>query len=61
MEAGAELNKAVDSGQTPLYMAAGRGHEAVVRVLIEAGANASYLLAAEHAAIVKSRVDASAV
>jgi|TARA_B110000459_G_C16470241_1_gene429368 ankyrin repeat protein len=51
----------VDSGQTPLYMAAGRGHEAVVRVLIEAGADASYLLAAEHAAIVKSRVDASAV
>ena len=39
IEAGADVNKAMDDGATPLYVAAQEGHEAVVRALIEAGAD----------------------
>ena len=39
IEAGADVNKAMDNGATPLYMAAQIGHEAVVRALIEFGAD----------------------
>ena len=39
IEAGADVNKAMDNGATPLYMAAQNGHEAVVRALIEFGAD----------------------
>ena len=39
IEAGADVNKADDDGETPLYMAAWNGHEAVVKALIEAGAD----------------------
>ena len=33
------VNTAKDDGATPLYIASGQGHEAVVRVLIELGAD----------------------
>jgi cytohesin len=39
IEAGADVNKAADDGRTPLFMAARKGHEAVVRELIELGAD----------------------
>jgi hypothetical protein len=39
IEAGADVNKARDTGETPLFIAAQFGHEAVVRVPIELGAN----------------------
>ena len=39
LEAGADVNKADDSGVTPLCMAAQNGNETVVRALIEAGAD----------------------
>ena len=35
---GRDINMAWDNGATPLYIAAQKGHETVVRVLIEAGA-----------------------
>ena len=39
IEAGADVMKARDDGVTALFMAAQKGHEAVVRALIEAGAD----------------------
>lgn len=39
MEAGADVNKATNSGSTPLLVAAWGGNEAVVRALMEAGAD----------------------
>jgi ankyrin repeat protein len=36
---GAHVNKATDDGVTPLFIAAQNGHEAVVRALIELGAD----------------------
>ena len=39
IEAGADVNKAMNDGATPLFMAAQWGHEAVVRALIEASAD----------------------
>lgn len=38
IKAGADVNKAGDNGRMPLFIATGKGHEAVVRALIEAGA-----------------------
>ena len=39
LEAGADVNKTLDKGATPLYIAAQNSHEAVVRALIELGAD----------------------
>ena len=39
IQAGAEINKAEENGETPLYTAAERGHETVVRALNELGAD----------------------
>jgi hypothetical protein len=39
IKAGADVNKAMDNGWTPLLIAAQNGHQAVVRALIELGAN----------------------
>jgi ankyrin repeat protein len=41
MELGADVNKARDTGATPLFIAAYKGHETVLRALIEAGADIS--------------------
>ena len=42
LEAGADANKAViNSGLTPLHIAAHYGHEAVVKVLLESGVDAN--------------------
>jgi cytohesin len=38
IEAGADVNKAIYNGVTPLHIAAQRGHHAVVRALLAAGA-----------------------
>jgi ankyrin repeat protein len=39
IKAGADLNQATSNGFTPLYMAAGNGHEGCVASLIQAGAD----------------------
>ena len=39
IEAGADVNKARDNSVTPLLIAAHQGHAAVVRALIELGAD----------------------
>ena len=39
IEKGADVKKAMDYGMTPLYIAAQNGHEAIVRALMEAGAD----------------------
>ena len=39
IELSADVNKAMDTGETPLVFAAQKGHEAVARLLIEAGAD----------------------
>ena len=39
LDAGADVNKAMNDGKTPLFIAAEFGHEAVVRAPIEAGAD----------------------
>jgi ankyrin repeat protein len=39
IQAGADISKAMDNGETPLSIAAENGHEVVVRALIEAGAD----------------------
>ena len=40
LKAGADVNKAsTDNGVTPLLIAAEEGHEAIVRLLLDAGAN----------------------
>lgn len=38
MEAGADVNKATDDGETPLLQATFGGHEAVAQLLKDAGA-----------------------
>ena len=38
LEAGADINKALHDGRTPLFMAAEQGHEAAVLALVRAGA-----------------------
>ena len=38
IDAGADLNKAMNDGVTPLHIAAGRGHAAIFQILREAGA-----------------------
>ena len=48
IELSADVNKAMDTGETPLVFAAQKGHEAVARLLIEAGAD--IIKAEEHAA-----------
>lgn len=40
ISAGADINKALRSGDTPLHRAAFSGHMSVVRLLIESGAQA---------------------
>ena len=50
IEAGADVNKARDNGVTPLFIAAHKGHEAVVRALIEAGADVNKATDRRHAA-----------
>ena len=39
LEAGADINAKDDANKTALHQAAGRGHEAIVRVLIDAEAD----------------------
>ena len=39
IDLGAVVNKAMDTGATPLYVAAQNGHEAIVRTLFELGAD----------------------
>jgi len=67
IEAGTDVNKADDDGDTLLYMAAEEGHEAVVKALIEAGADVNkadndgktplYMAAQEgHEAVVKALI-----
>jgi ankyrin repeat protein len=36
IEAGADVNKATDTGMTPPYMAAQKGHTAIVQILGDA-------------------------
>ena len=38
-ERGADINKALNDGRTPLYIASKQGHVDVVRILIERGAD----------------------
>jgi hypothetical protein len=71
LEAGADVNKTLDKGATPLYIAAQNGLEAVVRALMEAGADVNKAMdnggtplnvAAQngHAAIVRALIDLGA-
>jgi ankyrin repeat protein len=39
LEAGADVNQAMDNGGTPLNVAAQNGHAAIVRALIDLGAD----------------------
>ena len=39
IELGADVNKTMDGGATPLIVAAESGHETVVQALIQAGAD----------------------
>ena len=41
IKAGADVNKAIDNGWTPLFVGACLGHETVVLELIESGADVS--------------------
>ena len=70
-EAGADVNKAMDEGDSPLYNAADRGHQAVVRVLVQAGADINkamdddatplFIAAQEgHEAVVRALIEAGA-
>jgi ankyrin repeat protein len=43
IEAGADVNQEMDNGATPLFVAAHMGHEAVVRLLLGAGVEATYI------------------
>ena len=70
IELGADINKADDDGATPLYIATEKGHEAVVRALIEAGADVGVAAPDEtplfiatyegHEAIVRALIEAGA-
>ncbi len=72
IEAGADVNEAIDDGTTPLYIAAREGHEASVRTMIEADADVNKAVdedvtplfiatEKEYAAIVQIIRDAGAV
>ena len=71
IESGADINKARDIGVTPLFIAAHKGHEAVVRALIKAGADVNKatdgcatppFVAAQngHEAVVRALIEAGA-
>jgi ribosomal protein L32 len=44
IDAGADVNKALDNGATPLFIAAQQGHVEIVRALIDAGADVNKAL-----------------
>jgi ankyrin repeat protein len=39
IESGADLNRAMNTGSTPLFIASQKNHFAVAKLLVEAGAN----------------------
>jgi|TARA_B110000977_G_scaffold139712_2_gene177345 ankyrin repeat protein len=71
IKAGADVNKAMNDGQTPVCIAAEEGHEATVRALIELGADVnkatddgktpqSFAAQNGHEAIVRALIEAGA-
>ena len=56
MEAGSDINDRVDDNYTALWFAAESGHEAVVRMLIKAGARVNDALTPLHVAAAKGHL-----